>query len=126
MNQAPTARDLAAATARVSAVTDWIAAREGSSQPDPQTVAAAVAILATPPHHRDTWVNVHPATVHGVSGHLVAIYHLGTPGGPVAYAQCSCPSNNLCEHLLVALADHAATPAPQSGVNDESDSRTRP
>lgn len=62
-------------------------------------------ILATPPTRRDTSVCVHPATVHRVSGHLVAIYHhLGERGGEVATAECSCPAEGLCEHLLVALA----------------------
>jgi NAD-dependent dihydropyrimidine dehydrogenase PreA subunit len=63
-----------------------------------------VSILAAPQHHRDISVSVHPATVWRVGGHLVAIYHFGSHGGPVATAECSCPDKGLCEHLLVALA----------------------
>jgi hypothetical protein len=63
-----------------------------------------VGILAASPHHRDVSVSVHPATVWRVAGHLVAVYHFGSRVGAVATAECSCPSNGLCEHLLVALA----------------------
>ena len=100
----PPARDLAAARARLSAVTDWLAAREGRGQPGPAAVDAAASILAAPPARRDVSVSVDPATVHRVQGHLVAVYHLGPHGGPVATGECSCPGEGLCEHLLVALA----------------------
>jgi hypothetical protein len=117
----PSRRDLAAARARVTAVTDWIAARAGSSQPDPATADAAADIL----HHRDITASVPPAAVYHVRGHLVAIYHFGPRGGPVANAECSC-ARGLCEHLLAALAyevsplDHEAAghtqqAAPQPG-----------
>lgn len=100
----PPARDLAAARARLSAVTDWLAAREGSGQPGSAAVDAAASILAAPPARRDVSVSMHPATVHRVQGHLVAVYHLGPHGGPVATGECSCAGEGLCEHLLVALA----------------------
>jgi hypothetical protein len=100
----PSARDLAQARARLSAVTDWIAAREGSSPPDPGAVDAAASILAAPPTHRDVSHSVHPATVYHVGGHLVAVYRLGSRIGEVATAECSCPDNGVCEHLLAALA----------------------
>jgi hypothetical protein len=100
----PPARDLETARARVKAVTDWIAAWVGSSQPAPAAVDAAVIILATPPTRRDTSVSVHSATVHRVSGHMVAIYHLGERGGGVAAAECTCSSVGLCEHPIAALA----------------------
>jgi hypothetical protein len=115
----PSARDLETARARVKAVTDWIAAREGSSQPDPAAVDAAVIILATPPTRRDTSVSVHPATVHRVNGHLVAIYHLGERGGEVAAAECSCPAEGLCEHLLAALAGEEIWRAGAAGQRRE-------
>jgi hypothetical protein len=98
------AHDLAAARARVSAVTGWLAARQGSSQPGPAVIDAAVAILAAPPHHRDVSVSVHPAAVWHVRGHLVAVYRFGSRVGAVATAECSCPDNGMCEHMLVALA----------------------
>ena len=91
------------ARARLGAVTDWIAARDGSLPPDPATVDAAVAILATPPARRDVSVSVHPATVWRVHGHLVAVYHFGSRVGALATAECSCVSEGLCEHLLVVL-----------------------
>jgi hypothetical protein len=94
----PDPHDLAAARARVSAVTDWIAARGGSNLPDPVTVDAAAGILAAPPHHSDVSVSVHPATVWRVGGHLVAVYHFGSLVGAVANAECSCPGKGLCEH----------------------------
>jgi hypothetical protein len=98
-------RDLAAARARVKAVTDWIAARaEDSYPPAPGAIDAAVAILAVPPSQRDVSVSVHPATVCRVGGHLVAVYRFGSRVGAVATAECSCPDNRVCEHLLVALA----------------------
>jgi hypothetical protein len=100
----PARRDLTAARARVNAVTDWIAAKEGSRQPDPETVDAAVSILAAPPNRRGVSVSVHPATVSRVGGHLVAVYRFGSRVGAVATAECSCPDNRVCEHLLVALA----------------------
>jgi hypothetical protein len=100
----PSGRDLAAARARLGAVTDWLAARESSNQPDPAAVDAAVSILTAPPDHRDVSVSVHPATVWRVRGHLVAVYHFGSRTGAVATAECSCASEGLCEHLLVALA----------------------
>jgi hypothetical protein len=105
----PSARDLAEARARLGAVTGWLAAREGSSQPGPAAIDAAARILAAPPTRRDASVSVHPATVHRatvhrVQGHLVALYHLGSHGGPIATGECSCPDEGLCEHLLVALA----------------------
>jgi hypothetical protein len=115
----PSARDLEAARARVKAVTDWIAAREGSSQPGPAAVNAAVIILATPPHRRDTSLSVHPATVHRVSGHLVAVYHLGERGGEVATAECSCPGEGLCEHLLASLAGQEVWRAGAAGQRRE-------
>jgi hypothetical protein len=100
-------RDLEWATGRVKAVTDWIATRDGSSQPGPATAEAAVRILATPPHRRNTSHSVHAATVYHVNGHLVAVYR--NPGhSEVVNAECSCTDESLCEHLLVALAyeDH--------------------
>jgi hypothetical protein len=101
-------RDLEWARTRVKAVTDWIAARAGSSQPGPAAVEAAVRILATPPHRRNTSHSVHPATVYRVNGHLVAVYR--DPGhSEVVTAECSCPDDEgVCEHLLAALAyeDH--------------------
>jgi hypothetical protein len=96
--------DLTAARARINAVTDWIAAREDSRQPDPAAVDAAVSILAAPPNHRDVSVSVHPATVWRVCGQTVAVYRFESRVGAVATAECSCPGNGLCEHLLVALA----------------------
>jgi hypothetical protein len=80
----PSARDLAEARALLSAVTDWIAARQDSSL--------------------DVSVSVHPATVCRVGGHLVAVCRFGSRIGVVATAECSCPDNGVCEHLLVALA----------------------
>jgi len=74
-----------------------------------------VIILATPPTRRDSSVSVHPATVHRVSGHLVAIYHLGERGGEVATAECSCPSEGLREHLLAALAGQEVWRAGAAG-----------
>lgn len=100
----PSAHDLAQARARLSAVTDWIAAREGSSPPDPGAVDAAASILAAPPTDRDVSHSVHPATVYRVGGHLVAAYRFGSRVGEVATAECSCPDNGVCEHLLAALA----------------------
>jgi hypothetical protein len=100
----PSARDLAETRTRLSAVTDWIAAREDSSPPDPGAVDAAVAILAAPPTQRDVSHSVHSATVYRVGGHLVAVYRFGSRVGAVAAAECSCPDNGVCEHLLVALA----------------------
>jgi hypothetical protein len=100
----PAKRDLTAARARVNAVTGWLAAREGSRQPDPEAVDAAVRILAAPPNHRDVSVSVHPATIWRVGGHIVAVYRFGSRVGAVATAECSCPDNRVCEHLLVALA----------------------
>jgi hypothetical protein len=100
-------RDLEWARTRVKAVTDWIATRDGSSQPGPATAEAAVRILATPPHRRNTSHSVHAATVYHVNGHLVAVYR--NPGrSEVVTAECSCTDEGLCEHLLVALAyeDH--------------------
>lgn len=100
-------RDLEWARTRLKAVTDWIAAREGSSQPGPGAVEAAARILATPPHRRDSSHSVHAATVYHVNGHLVAVYR--NPGhSEVVTAECSCTGEDLCEHLLVALAyeDH--------------------
>jgi hypothetical protein len=99
-----TAHDPAAARTRIEAVTDWIAAREGSNPPDPAAINAGVSILVTPPPRRDVSVSVHPATVWRVCGHLVAVYRFGSLVGAVATAECSCPSEGLCEHLLVALA----------------------
>jgi hypothetical protein len=101
-------RDLAAARVRVSAVTDWLAARAGSSPPSPAAIDAAVDILAAPPDRRDVSVSVDPATVWHVRGHLVAVYRSGSRVGAVAAAECSCPGDSLCEHLLVALAGTAA------------------
>jgi hypothetical protein len=72
--------------------------------PIPSVIDAAVAILTAPPDNNDVTVSVHPATVYRIDGHLVAVYHQGTPSGPVAIAECSCPGDDLCEHLLVALA----------------------
>lgn len=106
MTRRPSARDLQAARARIAAVTDWAAAREGSTPPTTAATDAAAVILTTPPHRRDASVCVHPATVHRVNGHLVAIYHFGSCDGPVANGECSCPDKGLCEHLLVALAAH--------------------
>jgi hypothetical protein len=100
---AASARDLAAARARVNAVIQWIAAREAGSPPGPATIDAAASILAAPPHHRHVSASVHPATVWQVRGHMVAIYHSGSPSGPAAAGECSCPSTDVCEHLLVAL-----------------------
>jgi hypothetical protein len=100
----PSARDLAEARARLSAVTDWIAARVDSSPPDQSAIDAAVGILAAPPPQRDVSVSVHPATVCRVGGHLVAVYRFGSRVGVVATAECSCPDSGVCEHLLVALA----------------------
>ena len=100
----PSAHDLAQARARLSAVTDWIAAREGSSPPDPGAVDAAASVLAATPAHRDVSHSVHSATVYRVGGHLVAVYRFGSRVGAVATAECSCPDNGVCEHLLVALA----------------------
>lgn len=104
---APKVRDMtvtAAARTRLGAVADWITARQGGTPPSPSVIDAAVAILTAPPHRKDVTVSVHPATVYRILGHLVAIYHHGTPGGPIATAECSCPGDDLCEHLLVALA----------------------
>ena len=98
----PSARDLA--QARLRAVTDWIAAREGSILPDPRAVDAAVSILAAPPTHRDVSHSMHPATVYRVGGHLVAVYRFGSRVGEVASAECSCEDSGVCEHLLAALA----------------------
>jgi hypothetical protein len=101
-------RDLEWARGRVKAVMDWIATREGSSQPGPAAVEAAVRILATPPHRRDTSHSVHAATVYRVGVHLVAVYRY-SGRSEVVTAECSCPdAGNVCEHLLVALAyeDH--------------------
>jgi len=100
----PSAHDLAQAKARVSAVTQWIIAREGGSPPDQSAIDAAVGILAAPPTRRDASASVHPATVYRVGGHLVAVYRFGSRVGTVATAECSCPDNGVCEHLLVALA----------------------
>jgi hypothetical protein len=101
-------RDLEWARTRVKAVTDWIATREGSSPPGTAAVEAAVRILATPPHRRNTSHSVHAATIYRVNGHLVAVYR--NPGhSEVVTAECSCPHDeSVCEHLLVALAyeDH--------------------
>ena len=101
-------RDLEWARTRVKAVTDWIATREGSSQPGSVAVEATVRILATPPHRRNTSHSMHAATVYHVNGHLVAVYR--NPGhSEVVTAECSCPDDeSVCEHLLVALAyqDH--------------------
>jgi uncharacterized Zn finger protein len=47
---------------------------------------------------------VHPVTVYHVGGYLVAVYRLGSRIGEVATAECSCPDNGVCEHLLAALA----------------------
>jgi hypothetical protein len=94
----------AAARTRLDAVTDWITARQGGTLPIPSVIDAAVAILTAPPDNNDVTVSVHPATVYRIDGHLVAVYHQGTPSGPVAIAECSCPGDDLCEHLLVALA----------------------
>jgi hypothetical protein len=99
-------RDLEWARGRVKAVTGWIAAREGGVQPSPAAVQAAVRILAAPPHRRNTSHSVHSATVYHVNGHLVAVYR--NPGhGEVVTAECSCTDEDLCEHLLVALAYEA-------------------
>jgi hypothetical protein len=111
----PSAHDLAQAKARVSAVTQWITAREGGSPPDQSAIDAAVGILAAPPTRRDASASVHPATVHRVSGHLVAIYHLGERGGEVAAAECSCPAKGLCEHLIAALAGQEVQRAGAAG-----------
>jgi hypothetical protein len=97
------AADLARARASLAAVTDWIAARDGAIPPDAATVEAAAAIIATPPTERDTWVRCGIATVHGVNGHLIALYR-DKPGSPVTDAECSCGRTDaVCEHLLVAL-----------------------
>jgi hypothetical protein len=100
----PDPADLAQARARLRAVTDWIAAREGSSPPDPAAVNGAAIILAAPPTDRDVSHSVHPATVYHVCGHLVAVYRLGSRVGEVATAECSCEDSGVCEHLLAALA----------------------
>jgi hypothetical protein len=102
-----TTHDRAAARTRVKAVTDWIAARERSSPPDPGAVDAAVAILASPSPQRDVSHSVHPAIVYRVRGTLVAVYRFGSRVGAVATAECSCPDDGVCEHLLVALAYEA-------------------
>jgi hypothetical protein len=79
--------------------------------PTEAAITAAARILATSPNRRKASVNVHPATVHRVDGHLVAVYHFDD--GEVVDAECSCSSKGLCEHLLVALA-----PAdPRHGVS---------
>jgi len=100
----PSAHDLAQARARVSAVTEWIAATEDGIPPGQSAIDAAVGILAAPPPQRNASASVHPATVYRVGGHLVAVYRFGSRIGPVAAAECSCPDNGVCEHLLVALA----------------------
>lgn len=100
----PDPGDLAQARARLRAVADWIAAREGSSPPDPAAVNGAAIILAASPTSRDLSHSVHPATVYHVGGHLVAVYRLGSRVGAVATAECSCEDNGVCEHLLAALA----------------------
>jgi hypothetical protein len=97
------AADLARAKASLTAVTAWIAARDGSIPPDAATLEAAAEIIATPTTVRDTWVRCGIATVHGVNGCLIALYR-DQPGGPVTDAQCSCGRTDaVCEHLLVAL-----------------------
>jgi hypothetical protein len=63
-----------------------------------------VSILGVPPDRRDVSVSVHSTTVWDIGGALVAVYHLGSSGGPVATAECSCLSNGLCDHLPVGLA----------------------
>ena len=96
--------DLASARASLARVTDWIAGRSGG-KPDTATIEAAARIIATPPTIRDTWVEVRPATVHGVNGHLVVLYReRGDRQSPVVDGRCSCDRQDaLCEHLLVAL-----------------------
>lgn len=95
---------LAQARARLRAVSDWIAAREGSSPPGQSAVNGAALILAAPPASRDVSLSIHPATVYHVQGHLVAVYRLGSRAGEIATAECSCEDDNVCEHLLAALA----------------------
>ncbi len=100
----PSAHDLAQARAGVSAVAEWIAAREGSSPPNSAAIDAAVGILSAPLTQRNVSVSVHPATVYRVGDCLVAVYRFGSRVGAVATAECSCPDDGACEHLLVALA----------------------
>lgn len=97
--------DQKAAEARVRAVTDWMAAREDSSPPAPEAIEAAAAFLALPPTQRDESVRCGLAVVHHVSGHMVAVWHeRDALSGPVFDAVCSCGSDRVCEHLLIALA----------------------
>jgi hypothetical protein len=95
-----------AASDRVEEVAAWITDRFGSGAPAPEAVESAVGILTALPGFRDASVSVDPVVVWDINGDTVAVYHHGTPDGPVTGTRCTCAhwGGGPCEHVLVALA----------------------
>jgi hypothetical protein len=105
-----------AAIDRVEEVAARAAARFGSGPPAPGAVDAAVCLLTALPSFRDASVSTDPAVVWDIDGETAAVYHHGTPDGPVTGTWCTCVNwgGGLCEHVLVALAGTGQHPGEGS------------